>query len=376
MSDLYILNEKFETHAIVDTYKSFIWTERYYEAGDFEIVVPASKQALDTFRDGYYIYFPALTKGISNVNDQICVIEKREIATDVESGNLLTVSGRDALAYLDRRIVWKQTNIKGKLIDGIRSILNDNAITPSDANRKMPITWIAPKSSTISNYDVDAQYLGENLYDTLVTLAKSYHIGLEMYPLLNERKGNFNFTLYSGSDRSYNQTANPYVIFSPAFDNLINANWINGSADWKNTTLIGGEQDENKNRKYVAIADNGSYYAGINRREIFTDASSVSSKIEGTDRTMSDAEYNQKLIQAGKDELADHQINTSFEGKTETTRMFRYNHDFYMGDIVEVADAYGNETASRITEFVYSEDENGTDSYPTFTSLDKKELSS
>lgn len=376
MSDLYILNEKFETHAIVDTYKSLIWTERYYEAGDFELVVPASKQALDIFKDGYYIYFPGMTEGVTTVHNQICIIEKREIAADVESGNLLTVSGRDVLAYLDRRIIWKQTNIKGKLVDGIRTLLNDNVIAPSDSNRKMPITWLNPASSVISGYTIDAQYLGENLYDTLVTLAKSYHVGLEMFPLLEDRKGTFDFMLYIGTDRSYNQTANPYVIFSPQFDNLINANWINGSADWKNTALVGGEEDDNKNRKYVAVADNGSYYSGFNRREIFTDASSVSSKIEGTDKTMSASEYNQKLTQAGKDDLADHQIDTSFEGKAETTRMFRYNVDFYMGDIVEVADAYGNETASRITEFVYSEDEGGTDSYPTFTSLDKKELSS
>lgn len=374
MSDLYILNENFETHAIVDTYKSFIWTERYYEAGDFEIVVPASKEALDIFRDGYYAYFPAITYNTKSINDQLCVIEKREIASDVESGTMLTVSGRDALSYLDRRILWKQTNIKGKLVDGVKRMLNENVITPSDANRKMPISWVQPTSSAILGYDVDAQYLGENLYDTLVTLMKSYHVGIEMYPKLEDRKGEFNFGMYAGLNRSYDQSDNSYVVFSPNFDNLINANWINGSADWKNTTLIGGEQDENKNRKYQTFADNGSYYSGLNRREIFTDASSVSSKIEGTDQSMSANEYNQKLIQAGKDELADHQIDTSFEGKAETTRMFRYNVNFFMGDIVTVEDAYGNQSSSRITEYVYSEDENGTDSYPTFTSLDKKEL--
>lgn len=374
MSDLYILNENFDIHAIVDTYKSFIWTERYYEAGDFEIVVPASKQALDIFQNGYYVHFPDIRKNATAGRTQICIIEKREIATDVESGNLLTVSGRSVLSYLDRRIIWKQTNIKGALVDGIRTLLNDNAIMPSDANRKMPITGIDIESADISKHTIDAQYLGENLYDTLVILAKKYHIGLDMQPLLDNRKGTFAFNLYSGTDRSYRQTANPYVIFSPEFDNLINANWINGSSDWKNTTLIGGEQDENKNRKYTAIADNGSYYAGLNRREIFTDASGTSSKIEGTDQTMSDFEYKVKLEQAGTDMLAEHQIDTSFEGKIESTHIFRYNDDFFIGDIVEVIDAYNNQSAARITEFVYSEDENGMDYYPTFTSLEKKGL--
>lgn len=376
MSDLYILNEKFETHAIVDTYKSFIWTERYYEAGDFEIVVPASKQALDIFHDGYYVYFPGIIAGTKSVNSHLCVIEKREIATDVESGNMLTVSGRDALSYFDRRIIWNQTNIKGRFVDGIRTLVNDNALYPSDTNRKIPGLWIDSADDRINKLQVDAQYLGENLYDTLVTLCKSYHVGMDFFPLLESTEGIFDFMLYMGKDRSYNQSDNPYVIFSPQFDNLINANWLNSSADWKNTTLVGGEQDQNKNRKYYTTTDNDQTYSGLNRREIFTDASGTSSKIEGTDQTMSADEYNAKLKQAGKDSLADHQIDTSFEGKAETTRMFRYNFDFFMGDVVEVIDAYGNQSSSRITEYVYSEDENGTEAYPTFTSLDKKELSS
>ena len=54
--DLYILNTKFETIAILDYYESLIWTERYYSEGDFEIYTTASKEIIDTLKQDYYIF--------------------------------------------------------------------------------------------------------------------------------------------------------------------------------------------------------------------------------------------------------------------------------------------------------------------------------
>ena len=36
--DVTILNTDLDAVAIVDTYESFIWTDRYYAYGDFELV--------------------------------------------------------------------------------------------------------------------------------------------------------------------------------------------------------------------------------------------------------------------------------------------------------------------------------------------------
>ena len=47
----------------------------------------------------------------------------------------------------------------------------------------------------------------------------------------------------------------------------------------------------------------------------------------------------------------------SFEGEIETTIMFKYGIDFFMGDIVQFANEYGHESKVRVIEMVRSEDE-------------------
>ena len=44
----------FNAVAIVEAYKSFIWTDRYTDVGDFELYVPASAPYLDKIHNDYY----------------------------------------------------------------------------------------------------------------------------------------------------------------------------------------------------------------------------------------------------------------------------------------------------------------------------------
>ena len=40
--DILVLDKNFDTQAIIDTYESFNWTDRYNEAGDFELTMVLS----------------------------------------------------------------------------------------------------------------------------------------------------------------------------------------------------------------------------------------------------------------------------------------------------------------------------------------------
>ena len=53
--DIYVLNKNLETVAIIDTYKSLIWTKRYYTYGDFELYVPADKELLNYLKEDYLL---------------------------------------------------------------------------------------------------------------------------------------------------------------------------------------------------------------------------------------------------------------------------------------------------------------------------------
>ena len=59
----------------------------------------------------------------------------------------------------------------------------------------------------------------------------------------------------------------------------------------------------------------------------------------------------------------------SFEGQVDATRMYKYGEDFFMGDIVQIANEYDMETKVQIVEVVRSHNQSGTDVYPTFLAV-------
>lgn len=351
--DITVLNTDLDAISIVDTYESFIWTDRFWQYGDFELYTAMQDGLLEYIRQDYYLQ--------SRDSEHVMIIEKIQIASDVEDGNHVTVTGRSLESILDRRIVWGQKTISGNLQNGIKTLLNENVISPSDSNRKIPnFIFEASTDEAITSLKIEAQYTGDNLYDVIQKICEEQGIGFKV--ALNENK-QFVFKLYAGTDRSYDQTKVPYVIFSPNFENIINSNYIESKASLKNVTLVGGE-GEGSARRYTTVGSG----SGLERRELFTDARDISSDV-GDGETLTDAEYTAQLQQRGKEKLAENTDVTSFEGQVETTIMFKYGEDFFNGDIVQIANEYGHETKARILEIVTSENEDGTSVYPTFKTI-------
>lgn len=353
--NLLVLNTSLDAVAIVDTYESFIWTDRYYAYGDFELYTSMAQDMLRYIRQDYYLQ--------NRESEHVMIIEKLLIQSDTENGNHITVTGRSLESILDRRIIWGQKTISGNLQNGIRTLLNENVINPSDANRRISnFIFEASTDSSITKLTIEAQYTGDNLYDVINKICSERDIGFKV--TLNEKK-QFVFKLYAGVDRSYEQTSTPYVIFSPNFENIINSNYIESKSKLKNITLIGGE-GEGAARKYTTVGGG----SGLNRREMFTDARDISTDV-GNGVTLTEAEYTAQLQQRGRERLAENTDITSFEGQVETTVMFQYGKDFFNGDVVQIANEYGHETTARIVEIVISENSEGASVYPTFKTLQK-----
>ena len=158
-----------------------------------------------------------------------------------------------------------------------------------------------------------------------------------------------------------------YVIFSPKFENVINTNYLESKKTLKTVTLVAGE-GEGADRKTTTVACSSGAGTGLNRRELYTDARDVSSTVDN--ETLTDAEYKAQLSQRGLENLAENIATKSFEGKVETTRMYRYGEDFFLGDMVQIVNEYGIEGKARVTEFIRSQSKEGLDSYPTFVTVE------
>lgn len=349
--DLFVLDTNLNTVAVLDSYESLIWTERYDSYGDFELVLPITDESLTLLKLDYYIE--------NRDSEHLMIIEKILVTSDSENGNRLTVSGRSIESILDRRVVWGTQTVSGNLQNGVKTILQLNIIGPSTAARKIG-NFIFEESTdpAITELTLNAQFTGDNVYEAIHEVCQERNIGFKV--TLTDAK-QFAFKLYAGKDRSYNQVANPYVIFSPKFDNIINSNYLESRLLLKNVALIGGE-GEGTERKY-AITD--STASGLNRRELFVDARDISSD-KGNGNHMSDTDYKNLLLQRGSENLAENVEVVSFEGEVDTTTAFEYGKDFYNGDIVQIANEYGHEASARVIEVITSENEKGRTIYPTF----------
>lgn len=354
--ELLVLNTDFESIAVIDVYESMIWTDRYDAYGDFEIYFAMDESLLEYLKEDNYLWLQD--------SEHCMIIEDIKINADTEEGNHLIVTGRSLESILERRIIWGQRIFNGNLQDAIETMLNECIISPTIADRKIENFIFVPSTDTkVSSLTIDTQYTGDDLYTVIKGLCEANNIGFKI-TLTDDNQ--FAFSLYAGVDRSYDQTENPYVVFSPNFENIINSNYFSSKANLRNVTLVAGE-GEGASRK-TTVVGSGS---GLNRRELFTDARDISSDTD--DGTLSDAEYTAQLQARGIKDLAEHTISTAFEGEVEVTRLFKYGEDFFIGDIVQIANEYGNETSAYISELVISNSEEGLSIYPTFKTISKEE---
>lgn len=356
--DILVLDTNFNTVDVVSVYESLIWTDRYNSCGDFELFLPMDNKILASLRDDYYLWVKE--------SDHTMIVEKIAIDSDIEDGNKLTVTGRSLECLLERRIIWGQKAYTGNFQDAIHNMLDDAFINPSDDARKVDnFVFRASEDPKITELTIDAEYTGDDLYSVISGLCAEKRIGFKI-ELTDDNK--FEFSLYAGVDRSHNQTENPYVIFSPNFENIINTNYYSSKAEYRNVTLVVGEGDEFRYRQKVTVGDEVS---GLQRRELYTDAGDVSADTE--EWTLSNAEYLDLLKSTGEQKLSEHKIQTAFEGEVDATQLYTYGEDFFIGDILEFANEYGHEGRVYVSELIISHSDTGVSIYPTFKLVEEEE---
>jgi hypothetical protein len=347
--EVLVINTDFESVAVIDNFKSMIWTDRYNSYGDFEIYLPMDTNILKYLKEDYYLWIKE--------SEHLMIIEEFLINSDAEDGDYLIVFGRSLESLLDRRIIWGQKLLSGNLQNAIFTLLNEAIISPSIHDRRIDnFIFEASTDTKITGLTIDTQFTGDNLYSVISDLCEISGMG---FKIVLDDDNRFVFSLYCGTDRSYEQTTNPYVVFSPNFENIINSNYYASKAGFKNVTLIAGEGEGASRR--TAIVGSGS---GLDRRELFTDARDISSDTESG--TLTNEEYTAQLEARGSNNMAEHVIKTAFEGEAEATKPFKYGEDFFIGDIVQIANEYGHEGRVYISELIISQNEGGSSIYPTF----------
>ena len=350
---------------IIDTAQSIIWHSVYNGVGDFEIYAQATEKHIGLLVAGNYV---------TRLNDaEIGIIEHIAVSFNVQSGRMITATGRFAKSILDRRHIYnldgntnKATVFSGNVEAAARKLVYDNAIgCLFDSMRNIPILELGalanlPEVIVDDNGNAASKQVS---YANLLTYTDSL---LDEYKqaamiILDEDSKQLQYIVYKGADRSTDNTdGNAPIIFSQDFDNLNESEYTYDTAQEKTAALIGGE-GEGLGRFYSLVA---GAEIGLARRETWVDASAVSKKYkdeQGEEKTYSDAEYKQMLDTLAKQELAPLVKIETFSGSIDITEgQFILNQDFALGDIVTVQDNFlGKYINARVYETLETQDENG-----------------
>lgn len=348
---------------IIDVAKSVIWHSVYYGVGDFEVHATATPEIVSLLQAGRYVTRPD--------NDEVGIIERVYLPENTDEGATITASGRFVKSILDRRLIYqlsgnsnKATILRGNVENAVREVVKNNAIAcPFDNSRNIAALTLGTAAG-IAAIIVDANGNAAQKqvsYENLLTYTDGV---LEEYGISSKcilKDGKFLYTIYNGTDRSVTNTdGNAPVVFSKEFDNLTSSEYTYDETPEKNVALIGGE-GEGVDRFYTLLTQGAS---GLQRREIFIDASSINKKYKDdsdVEQTYTDAEYITMLEAKGKQDTAALVKTETFDGVLDATNgNYVYGRDFALGDIVTVQNnKIGVYINVRIREALEYQNENG-----------------
>ena len=339
-------NDTFTKIKVIDNATSVIWVKRFNAVGNFELYIKASTELLELFTGDIFI-----TRDESNVG---MYVEKVQLNTDSENGDYLVITGRSAECILSwrvvMRVVYSSESTTAEYI--IRNSIDKTLISDIIPNNN--ISWLTLGEDHEWQDYITRQYTGKNVLDIVQDLCVTYNYGFEF-----EWNGSgFTINLYKGTDRSYDQTENTYIVFSPEFENLGKTEYIQDTMNYANGAIIGGE-GEGTERKFAVVLPQG--ITGFNRRMIYIDARQSSSD------DLTESQYTDMLIAQGKEELEQRKITTSFNGEVLNYNNYTYGVDYNLGDKVSIINEYGIRGNATITEITEVEDDTGYKLIPTLS---------
>lgn len=363
---------------IIDTAKSIIWQTQYYSVGTFEIYVAASPENIALLKEDNYV---------TRIDRDNCgIIERIEMPDDPQQdGQMIIASGRFCKSILDRRIVYEATLqgtgmnyywfcnsaiLRGNVETAVRSLIEKNAVNATDPNRNIPeIYWtsadvtglpemIVIDASAEEEESAEKQVTYKDLQAYTDSVLKEYGLGSKMW--LDRDLLKFRYKVFKGVDRSRDNTAgNQPLIFSQDFDNLNSSSYTLDKSAYKTTALIGGEGEGTERKCAFSFA----WIAGLDRRETFVDASSISSTYkDGEEEKSYSIEAYRKMLEAqGRQAIAAAQKVETFDGELDLTNSnLTFGEDYALGDIITIEDnKIGKYINARILSVTEVQDDDG-----------------
>lgn len=327
---IYVFNPALETLGIVSKYDSLKHVREFAGSGSFKLKAPFSEALFGLLVEDNILYWEDSGKRYAvYIDSVVCEAEKK--------GNVITASGKNIRALLGRRIVWNNFAFTGTVEDFGRRIVAENAASPTDTNRKLPLLAIGTRAGLPQT--ITTQTENENLDDLLDDVSAASEVGFDVTLERDTRR--LVFAAYKGTDRRITQNVTPWVIVSRDRNNVVTETYTRSGVSFRNTALISGYTDETTGVRYEKQITAGS---GLSRREIYVKGSTSKpkpNKDTGETEAQALARYADELLQKGREKLAGQVNVSSLEVELDPATLERLD----VGDKVTAIESQYNLTA-------------------------------
>lgn len=352
---IHVYDENFKKVGILKKYTFAQYIDKLNDIGTFEILAEFCKE--NTFllnkERQYFVSFDSSVMGyvLSVTKDSDSRYEK-----------VINIKGNLLSFILTKKVMYKVQNFSGKTHAVAKAMIENNCIhNVYKPQTNLPRTEVilSPNMDTQTT-DVKVQQTGGSIWQGIQPLLEQDSLGLEMYPVLTERKRiegtetnveKFYIKIFLGADRRRkNSEGNKPVIFSQSYSNIQRSSYEVDKSDYYNFAYIAGE-GEGVDRIWEEVDSESK--SGFLRFELFVDARDLQSQtLEGV--TISTEEYKQLLKQRGIDNLNEHIVCSGYDA-TVINKKYIYEKDFYKGDFVTIIDnEIGAVIDAQITEVTRS----------------------
>lgn len=344
---IYLLKGDTRREALISDYISVIVTERYAEHSDFELKVPDTDFNRALFSVGMFIDFSA---------SSVAFMIERIITKD----SIITISGREMSSMLE-------------------------AIYPWDNSTKIESATYTELASTLLYWSVIGKENVGDRFKNLLSVYNASNIKPEPYyitdssiydqytSILNVELGGFEVTwLYKGEMgyklqfRSYLGKNRPSISFAPRLGYLTDAETIQDVTDLYNRASVKYEVDGLTKYRDVSISTPKiplHFNDFLRVRELFVDATDID-----REQYESQAAFDWAVKSKALNELMKHSFKYGVSGKLSAEAPYEFKKDYNLGDKV-VYNSSGTYAYVYVSEYTWSEDQNGKLEYPTLSIL-------
>ncbi len=326
--ELLFLDENFQlaSHPI-DRYYSLQWAENYYDEGTFELHLAAD--LFPTILRSEYVY--------NNEADEAMLIDDVQASDDGKQ--TLKLSGKSLDTLLKHRVMDEVDSFTGTVEDIARQAVQKYAIA---SDRSVSLLRLGTRKG-YTDTAVATNERGAELYEWLRELLKPYEMSFRIH--YNFEDNALDFEVYRGLDRTQEQTANTWAIFSTSYENLSQFKYARNRSDYRNYAIVMTDDGT----KRVTVDKTG----GAPRRELFVSA----------DDELDTA----AMTQLGESALAEYAMIETVSGEVQGGANMIYGENYALGDLCNIEDTHlGVSAAARLTQMTTVVEKGVTRRVPSF----------